>query len=681
MTAHSPRAAFRKRGAVLLIVGSLVNTIADAALSPAHLDLEIELDPQTRRFDARAQLLAPARYTFTLHRTLTVSAAYVAGERVEAHVLDSGETLQRWHIEISRPAPLRIEYGGTLPLLDEALDHRSVLRSRVPMAGTAGSFLPAGSGWYPEPAERFGYRVKLALPGTQRGLVAGRLLSEQLPAGGAARYEAVFRFEQPAEGIDLVAGPWQVREKMMPRANAPPIRLRTYFFHDMDALADDYLTDSARYLALYSDLIGQYPFSEFSVVASPLPTGFGMPAFTYIGARVLKLPFIRATSLGHEVLHNWWGNGVYVDYATGNWSEGLTTFMADYFYRERQSAAAAKEMRLAWLRDFAAVAEDAQRPLSAFRSRTHGTEAALGYGKAAMVFFMLRDEIGEKALRRGIRAFWSTHRFKVASWNDLRIAFEQASGRSLDAFFEQWVQRAGGPKVHIEQARLQDADGKRTLTVTLGQSTPTYALRVPLEWAAGDRGGVHHAAIQNERTAVTFITGEAPHNVRLDPDFRLWRRLDPQVLPPILRQWIIARAARVAVVSDAAEVRGAAQILAKRFFEAPAQTVSARDDPDGRTPLMMIGLHDEVARTLAAWRLPPAPAAVSSRGTARVWTIPGSGSEAPVAVVSGSDADAIAALAQPLPHYGGQSYVVFEGSRVIARGIWPAEVPLTPVIR
>jgi aminopeptidase N len=84
-----------------------------------------------------------------------------------------------------------------------------------------------------------------------------------------------------------------------------------------------------------AEAIGAYPFSGFSVVASPLPTGFGMPTLTYLGAEVLKLPFIRATSLGHEILHNWWGNGVLVDYASGNWAEGLTTFMADYAYKER----------------------------------------------------------------------------------------------------------------------------------------------------------------------------------------------------------------------------------------------------------------------------------------------------------------------------------------------------------
>ena len=111
-----------------------------------------------------------------------------------------------------------------------------------------------------------------------------------------------------------------------------------------------------------------------------------MPTLTYLGVNVVRLPFIRSTSLGHEVLHNWWGNGVYPSYARGNWSEGLTTFMADYTYKERESAGAARQMRLEWLRDFTAVPLGQDLPLAKFTSRTHGTSQIVGYHKAAMVF-------------------------------------------------------------------------------------------------------------------------------------------------------------------------------------------------------------------------------------------------------------------------------------------------------
>jgi hypothetical protein len=85
---------------------------------------------------------------------------------------------------------------------------------------------------------------------------------------------------------------------------------------------------------------------------------------------------------------------VYVDYERGNWCEGLTTFMADYFYKEQESAQAARAMRLDWLRDFAAVVPGQDFPLREFTARSHGTSQVVGYHKAAYVFLMLRDLLG-----------------------------------------------------------------------------------------------------------------------------------------------------------------------------------------------------------------------------------------------------------------------------------------------
>ena len=285
----------------------------------------------------------------------------------------------------------------------------------------------------------------------------GRLIDEKQADG---RYSARFEFKQPAEGISLMAGPYRIGERRVRTAAGSELRLRTYFHAEIASLAPAYLDSIAGYLDLYERWIGAYPFSEFSVVSSPTPTGFGMPSLTYLGIQVLRLPFIRATSLGHEVLHNWWGNGVYPDYAQGNWAEGLTNFMADYAYRERESSEAASAMRLAWLRDFAAMPPGADTALARFSSRTHGASQIVGYDKSAMLFFMLRDMIGKDAFDAGVRAFWREHRFSIASWKHLRAAFEQASGRNLAAFFDQWLQRGGAPALRIADARAEPAGGR-----------------------------------------------------------------------------------------------------------------------------------------------------------------------------------------------------------------------------
>ena len=92
-----------------------------------------------------------------------------------------------------------------------------------------------------------------------------------------------------------------------------------------------------RHIDRYEALHGPYPFEKFAVVENFFPTGYGFPSFTLLGSRVLRLPFIPDTSLRHEVAHCWWGNGVFVDAAGGNWCEGLTTYVADYLAKEEHS--------------------------------------------------------------------------------------------------------------------------------------------------------------------------------------------------------------------------------------------------------------------------------------------------------------------------------------------------------
>ena len=95
----------------------------------------------------------------------------------------------------------------------------------------------------------------------------------------------------------------------------------------------------------------------------------------------------------------------------------------------------------------------------------------------------------------------------------------------------------------------------------------------------------------------------------------------------------------------------------------------------------MIGLHPDVDAALARLGLPPRPAQVARDGSAQVWTIPRPPQATPIAVVSARDAEAIAALERPLPHYGAQSWLVFDGRKATARGVWPLQEKSTPVAR
>ncbi|MEO8627754.1 MAG: M1 family aminopeptidase [Betaproteobacteria bacterium] len=638
---------------------------------PAHYDLNVRLTPQTRELAVQStiDLEASGQLELTLGAQFEVDSLTIDGKPIPA-LTKATNDVHRWTFELGDAAAthrIQVQYHGLLEKIPES-DARGVLEGLPAMASERGSFLPGGSHWYPELDNRtFSYRVKLELPAGQRGLVPGNRIAEET----SGVYRAEFAFDHPVEGIDLMAGPYAIEQRPV-TANAASVGLRTYFHPEIAELASDYLASSADYIKRYSASIGTYPYAEFSIVSSLLPTGFGMPTLTYLGIDVLRLPFIRATSLGHEVLHNWWGNGVFVDWQQGNWSEGLTTFMADYAFKEDQGESAARDLRVEWLRDFAALPVERDQPLRAFTSRTHDASQIVGYNKAAFLFFMLRDELGEPAFQSGIRKFWGANRFRHASWSDLQRAFETSRTTSLDAFFQQWLNRTGAPTIKIEAASSTATDTGFHVAITLAQSAPAYRLRVPLTLSTDADSTTAVVELNTQRQ--TFVVN-SPSRVRtlsIDPDFRLFRRLSEAEIPQILRQVTLDPRSVTLLASQDPGVRAAARVLAERLMDNHVRLATDIKMSDNDDPVLVIGQADDVDRFLRQMQLPARPSSIGNRGTAQVWTAKLSAGK-PLLVVSARDAAALEALQRPLPHYGRQSWLVFDGSKAIDRGIWPAQ--------
>jgi len=657
--------------AFALLLGLLVVPCANAARDavPVRADIQVRIDPETRELTGKGAWTVPpgVSLAIVLDDRFDVPRLQVDGRPLSTVTQRDGR--QQWHLARSERATqsVEIEWRGLLDPLEPGLDHRQVLRHAVPVTAPRGTFLPGAAEWHPVFIGRpLQYTLRIDIPESQRAIVAGDLASDRITDG---RRLQTYRFEQPDPAIDLMAGPYRVTERKITGAGNRTITLRTLLHEEVADLGAGYLDATERYLRMYENWIGPYPYGSFSIVSSPTPTGFGMPTLTYLGIDVLRLPFIRDTSLGHEVLHNWWGNGVYPDYSTGNWSEGLTTFMADHAYREQAGPAAARELRLAWLRDLAVLGAGQDRPLREFTSRTHGSDQVIGYHKSAMLFVMLRDAIGKEAFDQGLRRFWSEHRGSIASWDDLRIAFERASQRDLKAFFTQWLDRAGAANLRLESATAaRDADEWR-LDFTISQDRPAYQLRVPVAVEAGPGQQVHWVELDRERATFSVRTSQVPASITLDPDARLLRRLAPGEAPPILRR-VMLDPTTVTVLAGAT---GAGEALARRVVDHPLQLRSPEAPPPS-APLLLVGLERDVNRYLARHGLPPRPAelaATPDRATAWVWTATRATGD-PVTVVSARDATALAALGRPLPHYGRQSWLVFAGGTATARGIWPS---------
>jgi len=400
------------------------------------------------------------------------------------------------------------------------------------------------------------------------------------------------------------------------------------------------------------------------------------------------LPFIIRTSLGHEIAHCWWGNGVYVDYAQGNWSEGLTAYVADYRFKEMKSHEAARDHRRQWLRNYSTlVAPQNDFGLDRFQSRYDPVTRTIGYDKGAMVFHMIRQILGEESFWGALRDIYRNRLFKRTSWSDLQQAFETRGNRSLEDFFDQWVHRRGAPRFSLDGVRAEHTGGTWQIKGQIIQSRPYFKFPLTLALKTSKQTTIHNILVAGRATSFELNSDHRPQKLTADPDDDIFRRLVPSEIPPAVNA-LKSSPAIITVLSEKLdpELKKAAEILALSLGLKHNEFVTESEldrQMLAENDILVIGLprRNDLLQTM--------PARVTIRSDS--FMLNEKLYEKPFDVFFGVfghpvTANRIAALFLPLSpqyagmvarkitHYGKYSYLAFQSGKNQDRGIWPVEI-------
>lgn len=600
---------------------------------------------------------------------------------------------QRAQYHVTLPAHTRtitLRYAGQLQQ-DAGLESNPLPREAdfsVGHIGPEGVYLDSRSDWYPVVHDRFlTFAMQIQLPSGWFAVSQGTQTSiSELPSKTIVSWQE----RQPQEEIIVVAGRYHPYERTGPIADA-----QVYLRSVDDALANRYLDATPHYLDLYTQLIGPYPYDKFALVENFWETGYGMPSFTLLGPKVIRLPFILHSSYPHEILHNWWGNGVYVESGTGNWSEGLTAYLSDHLIEENNGRAADYRRRaLQKYRNYVHTAEDFA--LRAFRGGHGARLQAVGYNKTLMLFHMLRRQLGDSAFVAGLRRFYTDNRFQRANFDDLRVAFEQQTRESLRDFFAQWVDRVGAPELRVEDLTLEEVNGQFRIRGNLVQiqPEPAYKLRVPVAVRFANTDEAYEAvlAMQTKTLPIDMSFFENPQQLAVDPRFDVFRRLDAAEIPPAFGELLGSDNAIFVLPIDASDaLKNAYAELARQLGADTVMWDTELNSLPIDQPVWLIGFENRLlseigealenrgvaveatALALSGERYPYVDhcVLVTSRRT--------EGAKLALAWLGCGDPDALPGLARKLPHYGSYSYLAFEGAvpEIQAKGRWPVlESPL-----
>lgn len=683
------------------VVSAVALALASAATVGAEPrvrhHLQVTLDPAAHRLTVAAEATLPASegpVEFLLGRTLRITSA--SPEVVEVSlgepgtvsgnnstVLPGPDRVKRYRLA-SRPADgvLRLAYEGDVNfgLQTQQEEYARGFRETAGIVGPEGVYLSGSGFWYPW----FGPGlIEFSLEA--RAPEGWHLVSQGAGSSRDQHGRARWSSPEPMDEIYLVGGPLRVW-----RDEADGIETLVYLHDDEPGLARKYLDATAQYLEMYQQLIGPYPYAKFALVENFWETGYGMPSFTLLGPTVVRFPFILASSYPHEILHNWWGNGVFVDYETGNWSEGLTSYLADHLIQEQRGRGG--DYRRATLQKYRNyVRTERDFPLVEFRSRESAATEAVGYGKVMMGAHMLRRRLGDEAFRTVLRTFYERFRSTKASFRDLQRVAEEVSGASLARFFDDWITRPGAADLGVEVSAVERREADFLVRGTLHQRQPEgpFLLDVPVTVQLANGAVRAVVTLAGPSTPFEIEAPQEPLVVHVDPQFDVFRKLDARETPTAIGQLFGEPRALVVLPGDAPqEERDRWQAMA-RAWQSRSHQLDVVVDRDvttlpadrgvwlfGRTNRLAPDLFGRGGQfALDDTTLAAGGESMPLAGHSFVLTTrhPASLEKAVGWMVVDPPA-AFEGMGRKLPHYGRYSYLGFEGDEPVnvLKGEWTA---------
>lgn len=163
--------------------------------------------------------------------------------------------------------------------------------------------------------------------------------------------------------------------------------------------------------------------------------------------------------IAHELFHQWFGDLVTCE----SWSniplnESFATY-GEYLWNEHKHGTFYADWKQ--LRETEGYHRESKRKnVHLIRFYYHDKEDmfdAHSYNKGGAILNMLRAEVGDDAFFKSLQLYLKTNAFKTVEVHNLRLAFEEVTGRDMNRFFNQWFLNNGHPILNIKYSHTADS--------------------------------------------------------------------------------------------------------------------------------------------------------------------------------------------------------------------------------
>ncbi len=340
-----------------------------------------------------------------------------------------------------------------------------------------------------------------------------------------------FKMDKPLESIDIIAS----SDYVVKSAKAGDTKVYAYFFEKDKKLIDEYLEYTVDYIKMYEKLLDvKFPYERFSVVEHIRPYGYATPTYTVLGDRVINLPFIKSTSLGHEVLHQWFGSSVMAKFGD-NFFEAITAYLADHYYTlEKDNGDAYRKNTLL---NYDIFASGEPYPLSHFRYNGSKKDQSIGYGKGLMLFHMIRLQYTQDEFMKIVGDFVKKYEYKRASWADFMAMFNISEDSD---YYQYWLNSNEIPQISASEATFSVVNGSPSLSFTLERVSGTKEMGVPYTIFYGDEKVEGYLRTKIGKQIFDIPLKHSEFKFVIDADYDIMRALSPAEIPASFSRMMMA---------------------------------------------------------------------------------------------------------------------------------------------
>jgi tetratricopeptide (TPR) repeat protein len=389
--------------------------------------------------------------------------------------------------------------------------------------------------------DRFTAEVHVTVPTGERVVGSGVTGEHALPNN---RTEFVFSWTKAGFPGTIVAG------KFLPPVSASGApNIHVYVTEADKAKAQDLAATVDKEFDFMTNLFGSPESGRLDVVELPTDSVSAFWAPEIVAVK----PTASTRLLANTVAHQWWGSEVSPATLNDAWITFGMSRYAELLYLEDANGKQALQNAITDTQA-AALSYDTEPLTTLGRTDPFSPEFQnMNYDKGAMVFHMLRWEMGDNVFDSFLKGLLSQYVDKGIRTSNVQTVAEAQSHLQLTAFFSQWLDGTGAPEFGDDYTvfRLGNNKGFRTVG-KVTQDLDLFSMPVELRIETEGKTEERRVDLSGSDSSYTIETFGRPRRIILDPDNWLLKSTpDLAVRVAVLRgQQDVAQGDLVAAIAE-----------------------------------------------------------------------------------------------------------------------------------